>query len=422
LKRVYEKLTEIGDSVLIRLRRYHPVEAKSKLRLTIAHFGDDGAAFRRLAQGGAEIYYAEKYSVEFVASLAARNDMESLTAINLLSNAPAESLPSRVQTLGIELYPQGQRPRYRALIEAVRKTNPTHLIVMSPITPLIRWGLRARIPVLPMFADSFLTTGPKAALDHRLLALLLNHPSIELVGNHNLAASLDLKRIGVDPLKIVPYDWPALISPQDYSAKSAPPQNRPFRLIYVGSLVETKGVGDAIKAIAIVCKSNRPAELTIIGRGGVDNLKRLAISEGVEEHVHLLGPKSHSEVLAAMRDHDAVVVPSHWTYPEGLPMTIYEALCTRTPLLTSDHPMFALKIRDGHNALVFRERTPKHFAEKIIGLASSPDLYTQLSAASEEAAAGYLCPLKYDHLVSGFLSPTTRIELKRYSLNNYCYF
>ena len=40
-----------------------------------------------------------------------------------------------------------------------------------------------------------------------------------------------------------------------------------------------------------------------------------------------------------MSAHDIVIVPSRHDYPEGLPMTIYEALAMRTPLVVSDHPM-----------------------------------------------------------------------------------
>jgi glycosyltransferase involved in cell wall biosynthesis len=272
-----------------------------------------------------------------------------------------------------------------------------------------------------MFADSFRASGLKASVQYQLLALLLNDRSIELVANHNLAASLDLKRIGVDPSKIVPFDWPALISPRSYEPKTAPPGTRPFRLIYVGALIETKGVGDAIKAVSKLHKRGRQVELTIIGRGEPERFKKLAIAEQVEQHVLFLGSRSHAEVLAAMRDHDAVLVPSHWAYPEGLPMTLYEALCTRTPLLASDHPMFAVKIHDRFNALVFPEREPAAFADCIDELASSPELYAKLSHAAEEAAEDYLCPLKYDRLISDFLDPTERSKLRKYSLANYPY-
>jgi glycosyltransferase involved in cell wall biosynthesis len=273
-----------------------------------------------------------------------------------------------------------------------------------------------------MFADSFCATGFRAAIESWLLALLLNGPSIEIVANHNLAASLDLKRIGVDPKKIVPYDWPAVIEPRAYAPKSAPPGNRVFRLIYVGSVIEAKGVGDAIQAVSRLRKRGKGVELTIIGQGDTDRFKQLAKVEDVESSVFFLGRRSHPEVLAAMRDHDAVLVPSHWGYPEGLPMTLYEAMCTRTPLVTSDHPMFKLRIRDRQNALIFPARNPSAFAERIDELASTPELYAKLSAMAEKTADDYLCPMKFDRLILDFLSPTKRRKLRDYSLANYAYF
>ena len=193
--------------------------------------------------------------------------MESVTVISLSSNLAAAELQNGVRALGVELYPKGHRPRHHHLIEAVKRTDPTHLIVMSPIGPLIRWGVRAGIPVLPMFADSFRTTGLRTWLHNRMWAFLLNDRSIEIVANYNLAASLDLKRIGVDPRKVVPFDWPGLVSLSSYEAKSARLGDRPFRLIYVGSLTETKGVGDAIQAVSTLRKRGKQVELTIIGRG-----------------------------------------------------------------------------------------------------------------------------------------------------------
>jgi len=100
-------------------------------------------------------------------------------------------------------------------------------------------------------------------------------------------------------------------------------------------------------------------------------------------------------------------------------MTLYEALCTRTPLLTSDHPMFALKIRDGYNALVFPERNPAAFASRIEELLRSPELYSRLSANALQAADAYLCPLKYDQLIAAFLGLNAAVDLGQFSLARY---
>jgi glycosyltransferase involved in cell wall biosynthesis len=273
-----------------------------------------------------------------------------------------------------------------------------------------------------MFADSFREKAIGARMRSRLLAYLLNDPSVELVANHNLAAARDLQRIGVDPRKIVPFDWPALVSAASYEPKSAPDADRPFRLIYVGSLVESKGVGDVIRAVSLLRERGREVELTIIGAGiDFERFKAQACVDCVERHVLFLGLQGHSDVLAAMRAHDAVVVPSHWAYPEGLPMTIYEALCTRTPLLTSDHPMFVLKVRNRDNALVFRERDPDALARCVEELAGSAELYVKLSSNAGKAAETYLCPLKYDRLLSDFIAPERRGRLRDYSLAEYAY-
>jgi glycosyltransferase involved in cell wall biosynthesis len=396
-------------------------EEKTARRLTIVQFGDYAEGFFRLQSGGAENYYAQKYSVDYVASLTLRRDLASITVISLEGDAPNITLPNGIHTMGIKLYREGQHARHGELLRAVHESNPTHLIIMSPIIPLISWGLRAAIPVLPMFADSFRATGVKARLKHWLLARLLNAPLIEFVSNHNLAAALDLRNIGVSGRKIVPFDWPPLISPSGFAAKESPSTDGPFRLIYVGSVIETKGVTDAVMAVARLRDHGRRFELTIIGRGDLDSIRALAKKESLEQQIHVLGVRSHTEVIAAMRDHDAVVVPSHWAHPEGLPMTLYEALCTRTPLLTSDHPMFALKIKDHYNALVFPERNPEAFANRIAELASSPRLYSRLSLNSGNAAEGYLCPLKYDQLITEFLSAEERANLQRYSLEKYDY-
>jgi glycosyltransferase involved in cell wall biosynthesis len=57
--------------------------------------------------------------------------------------------------------------------------------------------------------------------------------------------------------------------------EAAPAVDRPFRLIYVGSVRETKGVGDAIRAIGTLRARSRNVELTIIGRGDIEKFKAL---------------------------------------------------------------------------------------------------------------------------------------------------
>ena len=392
------------------------------VRLTIVQYGDYAEAAARFQAGGAAHYYAQRYTVDFVARLAAMPGTERVGVISFAADLPEVLTQNGVHTSGVDLYPQGRRPRVKELLAAIAATRPTHLVIGAPIAPAIRWGIRARLPVLPLFADSFHGSGLKGYIRARMLAWLLNRPAIEYVANHNLAASLDLARIGVARDKILPFDWPEMTSAQDYSAKPAPAPDRPFRLLYVGQLTEAKGVGDAVRALAILRHRGLDATLTLVGTGDNEDLVALALAQGVSQEVTLAGLLPHHQVLAEMRAHDVVLVPSRHDYPEGMPMTIYEALCVRTPLVVSDHPMFALRIHDGQQALVHPQRNPGAMAERIERLATDPQTYEAFSRQAETAVQDYLCPLKWDRLLEDFLHPATRKALGRYSLARYSYF
>lgn len=98
-------------------------------------------------------------------------------------------------------------------------------------------------------------------------------------------------------------------------------------------------------------------------------------------------------------------------------MTIYEGLCSRSPVIVSDHPMFALRMVHEQNALVFRERDSADLADCVTRLIREPNLYGRLSSYAEVAADGYLCPLKWEQLIQDFLAPASRHALLRFALD-----
>lgn len=378
----------------------------SGVRLVFVQFGDFSEAYHRLReQAGEETYYAQRYTIDFVTDLAAGGTVEAVTVVTFSRDEALTQLAPRLSTAGVKLYVEGQGARHSELVRVVEQQRPTHLIISAPIVPLMRWGLAAGIPVLPLFADSFRGHGLRQQVRNARLAYVLNDPRIRYVANHNLAAALELERIGVEPSKILPYDWPAVDSPREHTPKSAPPKNRPFRLLYVGQVSEAKGVGDLIRALVELNTAGKLCALTVIGQVLEPSLVELAGELGVATQVDFLGTQAHDEVAAAMRSHDAVVVPSRHEYPEGLPMTLYEGLCSRTPLIVSDHPMFALRIRGGDNALVFEAGSASALATSVLTLASDAALYERLSRNAESAADGYLCPLKWDRLITSWLDP-----------------
>jgi hypothetical protein len=92
-----------------------------EIRLTIVQYGDYAEGFHRFRTGGAETYYAQKYTVEYVASLAA--SLSSVTVVTCSVDLPPVQLPNGVRTVGVELYRKGQRSRHKELIEVVPEDN-----------------------------------------------------------------------------------------------------------------------------------------------------------------------------------------------------------------------------------------------------------------------------------------------------------
>jgi glycosyltransferase involved in cell wall biosynthesis len=390
----------------------------SELHVVVLQFGDFAEGYERLAAGGPQTYYAQRHSIECMVAIAGQ--VRRLTIGTIASDQCDTVLDCGIHTFGLRLYPAGGGARDAELIARIDALKPDRLIIASPVTKVLRWARDRRIPTLPTFYDSFRASGWRQHLKHWLLARVLRSDHFVLVGNHGVSAARDLVRIGVPATKVVPMDWPAFDTPAARPAKDLPSRAE-FKLIYVGQIRTDKGVGDLIDAVAALnaAHADRRYSLTIVGQGDLGALGHAVPPDAVR----LLGPISHERVVPLMNEHDAVAVPSHHAYPEGIPMTIYEALCSRSPLIASDHPMFAHRVHDGDNGVVFEAASVPALASAIRRLSTDAALYRGLSERCEQAAAHHLCPLKNDELWSRWLqgTPDDLRYLSGFSLANHAY-
>jgi len=301
----------------------------------------------------------------------------------------------------------------------VAELRPTHLVSRSPIRPLLRWGTRSGVRTLPLLATSFPRIGGlRVRFRYWQDARTLSNPAIEVVGNHAINSCLDLRRIGVPAEKIVPWDWPATVAPSDRPPKAREMREGPVRLFYAGVVSEDKGVGDCLGALRILRERGHDARFSVAGSGEIAHFEEMARQLGVAEAATFLGRIPHQRVVALMNEHDLTVVPSRHSYPEGLPLTIYDSYCSRTPLIASDHPMFRGRVEDGFAALVFRAGSPESLADRAEELLRSPDLYARLSRNSEAAWAKLQLPVRWGDLLQQWLAGPGEVQalLSRFSL------
>jgi glycosyltransferase involved in cell wall biosynthesis len=379
--------------------------------LVIFQNGDFAEAYARFQAGEAETYGGQKFTVDFVAGLA---EARRVTVLCCCNSPHDVTLKPGLRSLGIA----GTDTTDDAFLSrTLTQLAPDLLICRSPIRPVLRHCTDRNIPTLPLFADSFANTGLRQTWRNIRLRQLLGRRSIPAVCNHSLNATRSIARALLYPeRKLVPWDWAPLLP--DPTPKPAPAPGGPFTIFYAGALSAAKGVGDCLKAAAILRNRGIECRFSFAGTGDIAAWTAEARRLGVEDRAHFLGPVPNTEVRSIMRAHDAVVVPSRHEYSEGLPKTLLEGLASRSPVIVSDHPAFVSRVRDGETCLVFRGGNAGALAARIEDLRASSALYEALSAASAEALATFYIGTRWHVVIGLFLNDPTNATgwVERHSL------
>jgi glycosyltransferase involved in cell wall biosynthesis len=367
--------------------------------LFVQYAGDYREAVQRFAAGGPETYYAQKYSVEAVAEIG--KGIEEVAVLCCMTAEPYnEVLPNGVRAIGAGFDKEIQ---VKKLLELIEEQQPTHLIVRTAIREVFRWAINKKIPTIATFAESISRRGVRSKLRNFLLAYLLNNKQIEWVGAYGVNSAVLFKQIGVNPDKIIPWDFIVTETPDSFSPKKLPTNVKDWELFYIGSMIEAKGVGDILEALALLRAKNLPIRLKIAGRDEKDYFHNKARQLKIEDCVEFLGLVPNNTVLPLMREADIVLVPSRHEYPEGFPLAITHALCARTPIVASDHPMFLDNLKDGVSAMIFPAANPNALSDCLEKLLSNPELYWSLSVESYNAWKRLQIPVKWAEMINCWL-------------------
>jgi glycosyltransferase involved in cell wall biosynthesis len=106
-----------------------------------------------------------------------------------------------------------------------------------------------------------------------------------------------------------------------------------IKLVFIGSVIKTKGIFELIDAIALLKKQNCTINLNLLGAGAqMKDLEERITQLGVADSVNLVGPIPHDSLMSFIHDSDALILPS---YREGVPNVVMESLSTGTPVIVT---------------------------------------------------------------------------------------
>lgn len=147
-------------------------------------------------------------------------------------------------------------------------------------------------------------------------------------------------------------------------------------LLFVGRLVEKKGVGLLIKALALVAEKIPSVRLTVAGYGPeLPDLKRLAKTLAIEDRVEFLGAVQQADLVKLYQQCTVFVAPfieAKSGDQEGFPVSVIEAIACETPILTSTLPVLVDAFGDFSDQLTSNVIDVNEFSEKIINIIESP--------------------------------------------------
>ena len=147
--------------------------------------------------------------------------------------------------------------------------------------------------------------------------------------------------------------------------------------LFVGRLVDLKGVGTLIKAWA---KLPASIPLVIAGDGPYRQEMETLIADLKLKNIDYRGRLSRQDTLAAMKGARFLMFPSEWY--EGFPVTIAESFACGVPVLCSRLGGMQEIVDDGRTGLHFTPGDASDLAEKVQWAWSHPDETSTMGQAA----------------------------------------
>ena len=376
-------------------------------RIAVVQHGDIREARRLRAVGAPEPYYGMHYSQGFLDRWMAgrahlvislncppyRERDGQGTLVGLPEPARFGAIPGTVNQLRWA----------RQMGRELRRFQPTHFLLRTGsliAATLLRTAVARHWHILAMFAGFFPNTRRYDRVVTRQIVRQLNHPLVFAAGNHRQPATDSMVEAGLASAKAIAWDYPLDRDPSSFPYREL--QAGPVEIVYAGAMSVAKGVSDVIDAVAILRSTGRDVRLTLCGTGpDLPAIQARAFALGPA--ATFLGRVGNDEVFRRMAAATLVCVPTRPEFPEGFPLTLTEALTAHTPVMVSDHPVFARVLRDGEGVRYFPAANPAALAQLVATVTDNAEHYRVLSFQTTAAFERLQCPVRFHEIVESWL-------------------
>ncbi len=151
-----------------------------------------------------------------------------------------------------------------------------------------------------------------------------------------------------------------------------------FTFLFVGKLIEKKGLDSLIHASKILKDKNLDFNLVIVGGGPLEqSLRYLSGSLGLMQYIKFMGWVKNDSLPDIYSASDVLVVPSIFDKKgetEGLPVVIVEAMACGIPVIGSRISGIPEIVSDNENGMLFSPGEANELAQKMYEMMSRNDI------------------------------------------------
>jgi glycosyltransferase involved in cell wall biosynthesis len=195
----------------------------------------------------------------------------------------------------------------------------------------------------------------------------------------------EIARFAKVSVEVIPYTLP--FAERDTASAARRDSRSGFQILFVGRLVERKGVKHLIEALRQL-PGDLGARLVVIGDGPErPSLEAQAREAGVGTRVEIRGRVSDADLRAAYAASDALVLPSILDArgdTEGLGVVLLEAMSHKVPVVASDIGGITDIVEHERSGLLVPPGDPAQLARALERLGRDATLAARLGAAGEQ--------------------------------------
>jgi glycosyltransferase involved in cell wall biosynthesis len=163
-------------------------------------------------------------------------------------------------------------------------------------------------------------------------------------------------------------------------------------LIFIGDIIERKGVDILIKALELIKKEFKEIKLNVVGTGNenyISELKKLAKDSGVDRNINWLGYKTNIEIKELFKLSSIFVFP---TLIDNSPNSLLEAMASGLICIASETGGIPSIIKNKMNGYLFQKKDYKRLAELVISVINNFSQNIKVSKNAIDFSKSYCRP------------------------------